>query len=79
MYHIFQSTQQPPQSQTNKLYLFDVDGTLIVSKSGRRWASSATDWVFRVSPHMFQELADDGWTVVLITNQSTWKTSPDAK
>ena len=82
MYHIFPSTQptQPqPTQPTPKLYLFDVDGTIVVSKSGRRWAATATDWVFRVSPHMFQELADDGWTVALISNQSTWKTSPDAK
>jgi bifunctional polynucleotide phosphatase/kinase len=62
----------------SKVYLIDIDGTLVTSASGRRWASSASDWIF-LGPvaATLDRLHREGWIVALITNQSDWKTSPD--
>jgi bifunctional polynucleotide phosphatase/kinase len=62
----------------SKVYLIDIDGTLVTAASGRRWASSATDWIFLGPvPATLDRLHREGWIVALITNQSDWKTSPD--
>lgn len=65
------------RSFMGKLVLFDVDGTLIVSKSGRRWATDADDWIWS-SPYvlsMLNKYHTNDWTVALITNQSEWTTN----
>lgn len=62
----------------SKMYLIDIDGTLVTSASGRRWASSASDWIFLGPvPATLDRLHHEGWIVALITNQSDWKISPD--
>ena len=75
-YELIPSTVETAAS--TKLFLIDIDGTLVTSTSGRRWASTATDWIF-LGPvaSKLEELRRDGWTVALITNQSDWKVSPD--
>lgn len=78
-YHIFPSSQ--PATGT-KVALFDVDGTLVVSKSGRRWAADASDWIFVGDvAAVFQRYHRDGYMVALMSNQSEWKLSdvPRAK
>lgn len=62
---------------TDNLFLIDIDGTIITSKSGRRWAADADDWVF-LGPvsQTLENLRKQGWTVALVSNQSDWKTSP---
>lgn len=57
---------------TRKLALFDVDGTLMVSRSGRRWATSCEDWIFAFPniAEVLQARQSAGWTVALISNQS---------
>lgn len=76
-YELIPSTAVTTAAST-KLFLIDIDGTLVTSTSGRRWASTATDWIF-LGPvaSKLEELRRDGWTVALITNQSDWKVSPD--
>ena len=65
---------------TSKVYLMDLDGTLITSKSGRRWALDAEDWMFLGPiPATLDELKKDGWTIVLVSNQSDWTTGPGPK
>ena len=61
----------------SKLYLLDIDGTLVTSVSGRRWAADQNDWIF-VGPveATLNKLHDEGWIVALITNQSDWKNGP---
>jgi bifunctional polynucleotide phosphatase/kinase len=63
-------------ASANKIALFDVDGTLICSKSGRRWSVSAEDTVFLGTPGHVHDVLDwyrkEGWIVALVTNQSTW-------
>ena len=70
-YKIFPSTQIRFEDRPYRLALFDLDGTLIVSKSGKRWAADGDDWVFRGDvPSVLQRYATDGWTVAIVTNQS---------
>lgn len=74
-------SSQPPVAGT-KLALFDVDGTLIVSKSGRRWAADSADWVFLGDvPARLKQFHDDGYLIAFVSNQSEWKLSdtPRAK
>ena len=67
------------QSVTDRLYLFDVDGTLVTSKSGRLWAQDEKDWIFLGDiPGTLDRLHKEGWTVALVSNQGTWSASSDA-
>jgi bifunctional polynucleotide phosphatase/kinase len=78
-YQLFESTQ-PLIEGSKRLYLMDIDGTIVTSASGRRWASSADDWVFLGPvPQTLQELRFHGWTIALITNQSAWSPIAEAK
>ncbi len=71
MYFCFPSTQPLPESK--KIFLLDVDGTLILSKSGRKWADSASDWVWSHPefPTFLQNISKTA-VVALVTNQSQW-------
>jgi len=71
---VYPSTQTTGVSKG--IWLFDVDGTLIVSKSGRRFGGS--DWVFLGAvPQTLNALAADGWLIALVSNQSDW--TPDSQ
>lgn len=68
----FQLLPSPSTQSTTKIALFDVDGTLIVSRSGARWAQSSADWMWAF-PNILAVLdqrAKAGWTVALVSNQS---------
>jgi bifunctional polynucleotide phosphatase/kinase len=71
MFTILPSTQS---TSSSNLFLLDVDGTLVISKSGRKWAEDATDWVWThpYVPALIQEKALAGWRIVLVTNQAMW-------
>lgn len=71
-YEVFPSTQPAlPADAPVRLALFDLDGTLVVSKSGKRWAADGDDWVFVGDvPSVLQRYATEGWVVAIITNQS---------
>lgn len=70
-YHIFPSSQPATGS---KLALFDVDGTLVLSKAGRRWAANADDWVFAGEvPAVLKRYHEDGYVVAFVSNQSEWQ------
>jgi bifunctional polynucleotide phosphatase/kinase len=80
-YYTFHSTQ-PQMVGPLRLAFFDLDGTLITSKTGKRWSIDGDDWVFQGSvPSTLQKYADEGWTLVIITNQSEWNknTGPRTK
>uniref|UniRef100_A0A6C0K1M7 Uncharacterized protein n=1 Tax=viral metagenome TaxID=1070528 RepID=A0A6C0K1M7_9ZZZZ len=73
---LYKSIGQPV---TDRLYLFDVDGTLVTSKSGRLWAQDEKDWIFLGDiPGTLDRLHKEGWTVALVSNQGTWSASSDA-
>jgi bifunctional polynucleotide phosphatase/kinase len=60
-----------------KLFLIDVDGTLITSKSGQFAAQDEKDWVFLGDiAAKLEALHKEGWIVGLISNQSEWKKNP---
>lgn len=77
-FHIYPSTQ--PVIPITKLFLLDLDGTLITSKSGKLFAFDENDWIFLGSPpELLQKLHTEGWTLALVTNQANWQTSPGSK
>jgi bifunctional polynucleotide phosphatase/kinase len=74
-YYVF-----PGSTSKKQIALFDVDGTLVISKSGRRWAASESDWIFLGPsiPSVLNKFHQDGWTVALVSNQSDWTKSDEA-
>lgn len=56
----------------SKIAAFDVDGTIIKTKSGARFPKDGDDWqlYFHDIPHHLKKLADDGFKIVFFTNQS---------
>jgi bifunctional polynucleotide phosphatase/kinase len=67
--------------RSSSISLFDIDGTLVVSKSGRRYASDANDWIFTsdaIVDHL-NELNATGRVVALVSNQSAWGAPAQAK
>lgn len=67
-----------PFKPTQKFYLFDVDGTLITSRSGRQITQNADDIVYLGDiKDTFDALQSAGFTILLVTNQAIW--NEDAK
>ncbi|GLE04383.1 hypothetical protein PINS_up013313 [Pythium insidiosum] len=66
------STTTRPTSPL-KIAAFDLDGTLIVTKSGKRFAQDASDWKLFHPTHVvkkLQQLTRDGVLVVILSNQN---------
>ena len=56
-----------------KLALFDLDGTLILCKSGKRFAKDENDWKFYSDKNIKKELqyyTDNGYSIIIISNQA---------
>ena len=72
----------PDITPSEKIAAFDMDGALIVTKSGKTFATGPTDWKLfngKVSPKL-SELRSEGYKIVLISNQAgieKKKTKPD--
>ncbi|AAZ38226.1 ORF-60 [Agrotis segetum nucleopolyhedrovirus A] len=65
---------------TDKIAGFDLDGTLIETRSGDIYARAAIDWKWKYTTvyQSFMNLLNDGYTIVIVTNQlgiSTGKVS----
>jgi bifunctional polynucleotide phosphatase/kinase len=79
-YTVLPSTQPRFEGLPLRLALFDLDNTLITSKSGKRWAADDADWVFQGDvPAVLQRYATEGWTVALVTNQFEWMKEEGAR
>lgn len=67
-----------PREFTGRIALFDIDGTLVHSRSGRRWAQDADDWIWasQTVPAKLDNYWREGWTVCLMSNQSQWSKDP---
>ena len=54
-----------------KIAGFDMDCTLINTKSGAKFAKNAEDWVYwdKSVPHKLKELYENGYKIVIFTNQ----------
>ena len=57
---------------TNKLAIFDLDGTLIQPSSGQKFSSSSTDWEFAFPnvPEVLKGYFSDGYSLIIISNQA---------
>ncbi|KAJ8925476.1 hypothetical protein NQ315_009310 [Exocentrus adspersus] len=56
----------------SKIAAFDIDGTIIKTKSGARFPRDENDWQlnFHDIPHVLKKLNDEGFKTVFFTNQS---------
>ncbi len=73
---------QIPESfnPTFKFCLFDVDGTLITSKSGRMITKDADDIILLGNiQDKFDELKHQGYTILLVSNQAIWNKDSKSK
>ena len=59
-------------SGCKKVAGFDIDGTVIVTKTGKNFAANASDWKWfdKKVPEKLKELDSQGYRVVFITNQA---------
>lgn len=62
----------PDFPDTDKIAAFDMDGCLIVPKSGKRFPTGPDDWKFvsAIVPKKLKSLRDDGFKIVFFTNQA---------
>jgi bifunctional polynucleotide phosphatase/kinase len=70
--YISGSTSKLKFGYTDKVACFDLDGTIIKTKSKRRFAADENDWVLysKSVPNKLKEIAEDGFCIVIITNQA---------
>lgn len=56
---------------TNKIAAFDLDGTLIKTKSGNIFPKDESDWTFLYDsiPTIIHSMIDNGYCIIIITNQ----------
>lgn len=65
---------------TTKVFLFDMDGTVCISKSGRLYSYNAEDtFIIPSAKDKIEELKAAGYFVGIITNQSAFKDDIDSK
>lgn len=64
-----------------KIAAFDFDGTLIATKSGNAFAKGADDWKWWHAgvPSKLKQLNEDGYAVIIVSNQSRIVPKPDPK
>lgn len=62
----------PDAKPSTKIAGFDIDSTIIVTKSGKKFATGRSDWVFFNAkvPTKLKELHDSGTKIVFFTNQA---------
>jgi bifunctional polynucleotide phosphatase/kinase len=55
-----------------KIAAFDLDGTLVVPKSGKKFAEDESDWtwIYNNVPEKLKQLNDEGYSIVIISNQA---------
>ena len=64
-----------------KIAAFDLDDTLIATKSGNTFARNPEDWKWWHAgvPSRLRQLDADGFAIVVVTNQGGVKLRPDPK
>eukprot|EP00878_Enallax_costatus_P025878 GHUV01027717.1.p1 GENE.GHUV01027717.1~~GHUV01027717.1.p1 ORF type:complete len:186 (+),score=20.73 GHUV01027717.1:103-660(+) len=65
----------------DKIAAFDLDGTLVNTKSNRQFAQHAGDWKWwnKQTPKKLRDLAEEGHKIVIFTNQGSIKSALDGK
>lgn len=65
---------------TSRFYIFDLDGTIAISKSGRPTAHDAADTLIIPSvPKLFDDLRTAGNTILIVSNQAIWSDATKEK
>lgn len=56
----------------NKIAAFDLDGTIIIPKSGKKFAMDKSDWMWFCDnvPQKLKQINNDGFSIVIISNQA---------
>ncbi|EGE03052.1 polynucleotide kinase [Trichophyton equinum CBS 127.97] len=74
-------TQKEEQGNEIKIAAFDLDHTLIMPKSNARFSRSASDWKWWDAsvPSKLKQLAADGYTLVIVSNQKAVSLKTDGK
>ncbi|KIW67445.1 polynucleotide kinase 3'-phosphatase [Phialophora macrospora] len=71
----YDASNPSPQQRTLpvKIAAFDLDDTLLVPNQGKTWSRSATSWKWWDAsvPGKLKSLHDEGYLVVILSNQST--------
>lgn len=77
----YDALSQKDISRPVKVAAFDLDDTLITPKQGSRYARSGTSWKWwdTLVPSKLKQLYDDGYLVVIFSNQGSIKTTDDKK
>lgn len=67
--------------ENQKIASFDLDSTIIKTKSGKRFPTNSNDWVFWDDAviNKLKELHKDGYMIIFITNQSGLKKCAEKK
>jgi bifunctional polynucleotide phosphatase/kinase len=62
----------PKFNMGQKIASFDLDGTLIIPKSKKKFAIDSSDWTwtFKTVPNKLKELYNSGYSIVIISNQA---------
>ena len=70
-----------PRSQPVRVAAFDFDDTLITTQSGNRFAKNANDWKWWHAsvPARLKQLHEDGFTLLVMSNQAAVNLRPDSK
>jgi bifunctional polynucleotide phosphatase/kinase len=75
-------SRKPMKRQNYQQFaIFDMDFTLIKTKSGKNYAKDENDWalLFDNVPKVLKEFRDAGFEVIIITNQKLFSTDPEYK
>ncbi|ESW97430.1 hypothetical protein KL918_001043 [Ogataea parapolymorpha] len=63
-----------------KVAAFDLDDTLITTKSGYKFGCGSFDWKFKFDvPGIFTKLQAEDYTIVIFSNQASVVNAPDSK
>ncbi|KAK1765385.1 polynucleotide kinase 3 phosphatase [Phialemonium atrogriseum] len=73
--------EEEPLPKRRKIAAFDLDSTLITTASGKKHSDDATDWKWwdRCVPMRLKQLFEEGYRVVIFTNQGGLTLHPDPK
>ena len=69
----YQKVDKPASSSSSKIASFDMDGTIITTKSGKLpFRTPPDDWkfLFKCVPEKLKSLHHEGYQIVLFTNQA---------
>ncbi|OAP60962.1 polynucleotide kinase 3'-phosphatase [Fonsecaea erecta] len=79
----YNAPQNPPQPRTLpvKIAAFDLDDTLVAPNTGNKWARSAVSWKWwdPSVPGRLKSLHDDGYLIVILSNQSAISLKDNSK